>query len=56
MIKYNDIDISLIYFGNIAISAVYYGANVVWQAVRSCFGKGYWIKEKPWKKDDSWKN
>lgn len=24
--------------------------------IRSCFGSGFWINEKPWFNDESWKN
>lgn len=49
-------DISGIYYGKKAISAVYKGMNLVWQAISSCFGAGYWDNDKPWKNDDGWKN
>lgn len=32
------------------------GARLVWAAVRSCYGKGYWINSAPWSNTDSWKN
>lgn len=39
------------------ISAVYNGyGRLIWQAVRSCFGRGYWINNKPWLNTDAWKN
>jgi hypothetical protein len=44
------------YFNGRAMVAVYKGAQLVWTAIRSCFGKGYWINEKPWVNDDAWKN
>ena len=28
----------------------------VWQAIRSCFGKGFWTNNMPWKNNDGWKN
>lgn len=37
------------------ISSVRYGLHVVWQAIRSCFGAGYWRGDKPWVGDDAWK-
>lgn len=43
-------------FGGKALSVIYYGAMVVWQAIRSCFGKGYWINDRPWDNGDKWKN
>lgn len=47
-------EITEIYQGNKTIKAVYKGAQLVWQAVRSCFGKGFWINEKPWNNQEGW--
>ena len=44
------------YHGGRVITAVYKGARLVWTAIRSCFGKGYWINDKPWINEDAWKN
>lgn len=38
------------------ITAIYRGLNLIWQAVRSCFGKGLWFNDKPWLNSDAWKN
>ena len=27
------------------IAAVYQGARLIWQYIRSCFGRGYWIND-----------
>ena len=48
-------EISAVYIGQKAIQAVYHGAMLVWQAVRSCFGSGVWIEDKPWLDDEAWK-
>ena len=42
--------------GNWAVPAVYKGITLVWMAVRSCFGSGIWVDEKPWLDNESWKN
>lgn len=39
-----------------AIQAVYKGDRLVWTLTRSCYGRGYWIQEKPWVDNDLWKN
>lgn len=31
-------------------------AKLVWQAVRSCFGSGMWINNKPWLNNEGWRN
>jgi hypothetical protein len=38
------------------IQGVYYGTKVVWQAIRSCFGAGYWINDKAWINEENWKD
>ena len=40
----------------VPVQAVYRFGVVVWQAVRSCFGSGIWVNEKPWINDEAWKN
>ena len=43
-----------------SIGAIYKGSQLVWvtiyNAVKSCFGSGTWIKDKPWLDNDFWKN
>lgn len=56
MIYKGDKEVTLIYYGKKAVSAVYHGTKLVWQAIRSCFGSGCWINEKPWLNDEGWKN
>lgn len=38
------------------VNEIYRGAQLVWMAVRSCFGRGYWIQDKPWIDNDTWKD
>lgn len=45
-----------IYKGSKAIAEVYKGAVLVWQAIRSCFGKGFWVNDSSWNNSDMWKN
>lgn len=35
---------------------IYKGLNLVWTAIRSCFGAGFWVNEKPWLNTEGWKN
>jgi len=56
MIVINNKEVSAIRLGEKVVSAVYKGAVLVWQAIRSCFGMGYWDDDQPWKDDDAWKD
>lgn len=56
MLFKNQKEITEIYRGKLPIMEIYYGKFLVWQACRSCYGKGYWISDKPWLDDDAWKN
>lgn len=42
------------------IGAIYQGTKLVWRtiynAIRSCFGSGTWLGDKPWLGSDNWKN
>lgn len=49
-------DITAVRYGERVMAFVYKGAQLVWQAISSCFGAGYWINEYPWSNQDSWKN
>lgn len=56
MLYKNGKEITGIYSGNKIVVAVYKGADLVWQAIRSCFGAGYWIDRFPWVNTDGWRN
>lgn len=49
-------EITAIYRDGKTFTNVYFAERLVWQAIRSCFGRGYWINEKPWINNDGWKN
>lgn len=51
-----DKEITSVNHGNKAIAAIYKGTKLIWEAIRSCFGKGFWINTHPWNNGDSWKN
>lgn len=48
--------VSSIHIGSSNISYVYKYVDIVWQAIRSCFGSGFWVNGKPWLNIESWKN
>ena len=37
-------------------TALYKGNTLVWEAVKSCFGRGMWVGEKGWVNSDGWRN
>lgn len=42
------------------IGAIYQGTKLVWRtiykAIKSCFGSGTWLSDKPWIDSDNWKD
>lgn len=30
--------------------------KLIWEAIRSCFGSGWWITNRPWINNNIWKN
>ena len=45
-----------IHHGGKAGTSLYKGRRLVWEAVKSCFGRGMWIDTKPWTNSDGWRN
>ena len=50
-----------IHYQGYSFSAVYYVddqrvPHLIWENVRSCYGSGRWMPERPWLDDDTWKN
>lgn len=56
MIFFGDKEITLVQLGNKVITQIYLGAKLVWEAIRSCFGAGFWKNEAPWSNTEGWKN
>lgn len=60
MIIKNGKEVTSIYDRGKQVTAVYrYVAGAwraVWEAIRSCFGAGYWSDEKPWSDEEPWKD
>lgn len=52
----NGKEVTAVNLGNRTITAVYKGARLVWEAIRSCFGKGFWVNSYPWDNGDKWTN
>lgn len=56
MRRYNDKEVVGRFYNNKIISATYLGLKLVWQAVKSCFGAGFWRNDKPWDNKEGYKN
>lgn len=56
MIRFDNRELSLVRVGSLAISLVRKGGKILYEAVNSCFGKGYWINAKGWINTDGWRN
>ena len=54
-IRIGNKELTALNIGRRAVMAVYSGASLVWSSIRSCFGNGYWVGDKPWMGSDSWK-
>lgn len=55
MLHKGDKEITGVYIGRRAVTAVYVGARLVWSAISSCFGNGFWRGDKPWSRTDGWR-
>lgn len=55
MISVGNKEVTAIRVGERVVATVYIGARLVWQAIRSCFGTGFWRGDKPWSRTDGWK-
>lgn len=55
MIHHNKKQVGFSYFLKKSVSLVYHYGQLAYQAVRSCFGAGYWRGDKPWIGDEAWK-
>lgn len=55
MRKYNGKELISRIYNNKIIIMTKLGVKTIWQSIRSCFGAGYWIGEKPWIGEEAWK-
>ena len=38
------------------VTSVYHMGNLVWTAVTSCFGRGFWQADAPWSDVECWQD
>ncbi len=48
-------EVGQLWIGGKPVQALYLGAKLIWEAVNSCFGSGFWNKDKAWCKTDFWR-
>lgn len=44
------------FIGRTVVIQIYKGVKLVWEAIKSCFGAGYWKNDAPWSNTEGWKN
>lgn len=55
-LKFGNKNIIDMNYGTVPILALYHNSILLWEQIKSCFGKGFWINDKPWINNDCWKN
>lgn len=55
MIRKAGRNISTIAYGSRIIAEIRLGTRLVYTAIRSCFGSGRWIPDKPWIGSEPWR-
>lgn len=38
------------------ITAIWETGQLIWEAIKSCYGSGVWRDDKPWRDDDVWRD
>ena len=56
MIIKNGKEIIDYYHGKSQIMEIYRGKYLIYETIRSCFGKGYFINDSPFQNTDVWRN
>lgn len=46
----------MLYFKEQVIVAIYKGTYLLWEDIKSCFGRGFWLNQYSWDNKDGWKN
>lgn len=53
--KIGNKEITGLYIGARALTAVYRGAVLIWEGISSCFGSGFWKGDRGWRGHDGWR-
>lgn len=49
-------EVESVFFGKKVVTQIFKGARLVWEAIKSCFGAGFWKNDAPWSNTEGWKN
>lgn len=44
------------FIGRRIVTQVLKGVQLIWEAIKSCFGAGFWKNDAPWSNTEGWKN
>lgn len=56
MLIFRNKEISGVYIKKETVSEIYAKLYKIYIAIKSCFGKGFWINSKPWINSNGWRN
>lgn len=56
MLLFNSKNIETLYLGKQVIQEIRKGATIVWEAIKGCFGSGFWKNTKGWINKEGWRN
>lgn len=54
--KINNLNIIWVHINKQSVILIKKGLSTIWEAIKSCFGKGWWINHKEWDNKDGWSN
>lgn len=56
MLIFNSKNIESVFIGKSTIQEIRKGATIIWEAIKGCFGSGFWKNQKGWINKESWRN
>ena len=56
MLLFDSKNIETLYLGKQVIQEIRKGAIIIWEAIKGCFGSGFWKNNKGWINKEGWRN
>lgn len=56
MLLFNFKNIETLYLGKQVIQEIRKGTIIIWEAIKGCFGSGFWKNNKGWINKEGWRN